>query len=67
VSSVKTESMYPDCESEIDVTLRPMRRALYSLLVGGGVQGGEGGGGGGGGWGGSQWRSMCVWGTNASK
>lgn len=33
ISSVKTESMYPGCESEIDLTLRPLRRALYSLLV----------------------------------
>ena len=49
VSSVKTESMYPDCESEIDATLRPLRRALYSLLVGRGDAVAEGGIGGGGG------------------
>ena len=49
-SSVKTESMYPDCESEMDLTLRPLRRMLFSLLVAageggvGGVGGEDGGG-----------------------
>ena len=46
-SSVKTESMYPDCESEVDLTLRPLRRMLFSLLVaaGQGDRGGDGQGG----------------------
>ena len=40
VSSVKTESIFPDAESEVDLVLRPLRRAMYSLLVGGGSEGG---------------------------
>ena len=34
MSSVKHESMFPGRESEVDRTLRPLRRAFYSLLVG---------------------------------
>lgn len=34
MSSVKHESIFPGSESEADRTLRPLRRAFYSLLVG---------------------------------